>query len=219
MFQSVFNGLKNDLSYTTIHLSQRKVKTTDFYGEGITLRSRIMQDKNFVAYEYKTKTVKNNERAKTMDLYEAFGWEATEVNSAIGDNCVITLRRDRKIPHKQELIKLEKKAEEERAALDSLERSKTLGASIFAYIFGIISALVLGGGMSIVMNASGTVKNMVAGIVLGVVGIALCCITYPIYKKIVLKRTKDVTPAIDNGEEKLANVLEQGNDLLENREI
>ena len=92
-----------------------------------------MQDKNFVAYEYKTKTVKNNERAKIMDLYEAFGWEATEVNSAIGDNCVITLRRDRKIPHKQELIKLEKKAEEERAALDSLERSKTLGASIFAY--------------------------------------------------------------------------------------
>lgn len=178
-----------------------------------------MQDKNFVAYEYKTKTVKNNERAKTMDLYEAFGWEATEVNSAISDNCVITLRRDRKIPHKQELIKLEKKAEEERAALDSLERSKTLGASIFAYIFGIISALVLGGGMSIVMNASGTVKNMVAGIVLGVVGIALCCITYPIYKMIVLKRTKDVTPAIDNGEEKLANVLEQGNDLLENKEI
>lgn len=178
-----------------------------------------MQDKNFVAYEYKTKTVKNNERAKTLDLYEAFGWEATEVNSAIGGNCVITLRRDRRIAHKQELVKLEKKAEEERAAIDSLERSKTLGANVFAWIFGIFSALVFGGGMSIVMNASGAVKNMVAGIVLGVVGIALCCITYPIYKKIVLKKTKDVIPAIDSGEEQLANVLEQGNDLLENREI
>lgn len=178
-----------------------------------------MQNKNFISYEYKTKTVKNRDRSKTMDLYEAFGWEAVEVTPSVADNCVVTLRRDRKIEHKQELTRLEKKAEEERAALDALERSKTLGASIFAYIFGVLSVLVLGGGMSIVMNSSGEVQNMVAGVILGVVGIVLCCLTYPIYSKITLKKTKQVASAIDAGEEVLANILEQGNDLLEHKEI
>lgn len=178
-----------------------------------------MNDKNFIAYEYKTKTVKNNERAKTLDMYEAFGWEATEINPSVADNCVITLRRDRRIDHKQELVKLEKKAEEERAALNALERSKTLGASVFAYIFGIASALIMGGGMSLVMTANGTVQNTVIGVILGVIGIALCCLTYPIYSKIVLRKTQKVSSAIDAGEEALANILEKGNDLLVNKEI
>lgn len=178
-----------------------------------------MQEKNFVTYEYKTKSVKNSEKARTMDFYEAFGWEATEVDSSVGGNCVITLRRDRRIAHRQELVRLEKKAEEERTSLESLEKSKTLGANIFAGIFGAFSVLVFGGGISIVMTSTGSVANMIAGTILGIAGIAFCCITYPIYKKIVLKKTKAVLSAIDSGEETLANVLEQGNGLLENREI
>lgn len=178
-----------------------------------------MQEKNFVTYEYKTKSVKNSEKARTMDFYEAFGWEATEVDSSVGGNCVITLRRDRRIAHRQELVRLEKKAEEERESLETLQKSKTLGANIFAGIFGAFSVLVFGGGISLVMTSTGTVANMIGGSILGLVGIALCCLTYPIYKKIVLKKTKEVIPAIDRGEEVLANVLEQGNGLLENREI
>ena len=37
---------------------------------------------------------------------------------------------------------------------------------------------------------------------------------YFIYKKIVAKRIKQVLPVIDQTEEKLANILEKGNDLL-----
>ena len=34
-----------------------------------------MQEKDFIAYEYTSKTVKAEEQARIADLYEAFGWE------------------------------------------------------------------------------------------------------------------------------------------------
>ena len=58
-------------------------------------------------------------------------------------------------------------------------------ANIFAFTFGIISALILGTGMSLVLGAIGSgIGAFIAGIVIGVVGIVCCCVNYPIYKKI-----------------------------------
>lgn len=178
-----------------------------------------MQDKNYVTYEYRTKTVKAKDRAKEIDIAEAFGWEAVETVSAPGGNCSVTFRRDRKIEHKAELARLERRAEEIRGTISSLEKSKTRKASIFSWIFGVFSCLVFGGGMSLVMTSENNIGNMIAGIILGVAGVILCLVNYPIYNKIALDKTKDVTPAIDSGEEALANILEQGNDLLRREEI
>ena len=173
-----------------------------------------MHEKDFVSYEYKTVSVKSKDRAKAMDLYEAFGWEITGTASAATGNTTLSLKRDRRLPHKQELNKLERQAEDTFAAINGLERSKTLWASVFAYIFGCFAALVLGGGMCLTMLIEGSIPAMVGGIVLGVVGIALCAVNYIIYKKLVEKKTKSLLPVIDQTEEKLANTLEKGNDLL-----
>lgn len=173
-----------------------------------------MQEKDFVSYEYKTVTVKAKDKTKAMDMYEAFGWEITAVTPNIVDGITLSLKRDRKQKHKQELTKLEMQAENISDTLSALERSKTLGGNIFAYIFGIFSVLVFGGGMSLAMLKTDNIPALVGGIVLGVLGFALCGITYPIYKKIVAKKTKQVLPVIDQTEENLANVLEKGNDLL-----
>lgn len=61
-------------------------------------------------------------------------------------------------------------------------------ANIFAYTFGIIGALIFGTGMYLAMEviASGT-WAMVGGVVVGLVGLALCFVTYPIYNKILEK--------------------------------
>ena len=178
-----------------------------------------MQDKNFITYEYRTKTVAAKNRAREIDVAEAFGWEAVETASTFGDSCVITFRRDRKIAHKAELVRLEKKADEARATLEELEKSKVRGAKIFSYTFGVFAALVAGGGMSLIMAGESTVGRLVAGIILGVTGIALCFVNYPIYNKIALRKTREVSPAIDSGEEALANILEQGNSLLASEEL
>lgn len=172
-----------------------------------------MQEKDFVSYEYRTVSVKAKDQAQAMDLYEAFGWEVTGTSPAL-DGITLSLKRDRHIPHKQELVKLERQAEDTFACIGGLERSKTQGASAFSYIFGCIAALILGGGMSLVMLVEGSIPALVGGIVLGIIGIVLCGVNYPIYKRLASKKTKALLPVIDETEEKLANLLERGNELL-----
>lgn len=172
-----------------------------------------MQEKDFVSYEYRTVSVKAKDQAQVMDLYEAFGWEVTGTSPAL-DGVTLSLKRDRHIPHKQELVKLERQAEDTFARIGGLERSKTQGASVFSYIFGCIAALILGGGMSLVMLVEGSIPALVGGIVLGIIGIVLCGVNYPIYKRLASQKTKALLSVIDETEEKLANLLERGNELL-----
>ncbi len=178
-----------------------------------------MQEKDFVSYEYMTKQVKANEQTKIIDMYEAFGWETTATTSTINGNLNISFRRNRKQPHKQELNKLQRQAEEMHNNINHLNCAKTSAANIFAYTFGIIAALILGGGMSMVMTIKNNIPVMIGGIILGILGIILCCINYFIYKKIVEKKTKNILPTIDENEEKLANILEKGNDLLQSQSL
>lgn len=173
-----------------------------------------MQEKDFILYEYKTKTVKAKDQTKAIDMYEAFGWEVTSTTPTAIDGVTLSLKRDRKQKHKQELTKLERQAEDTFETINGLHLAKTAGASVFAYIFGSIAALVLGGGMCLKMLIQNNIPAFAGGIILGVLGIALCGINYLIYKKLVTKKTKTLLPVIDDNEEKLANLLEKGNDLL-----
>lgn len=70
--------------------------------------------------------------------------------------------------------------------LKALDRKVKRPAQIFAYVFGSLSSLVLGTGMCLAMKVIG--DAMIAGIAIGVVGIALCAMTYPIYKRILAGR-------------------------------
>ena len=173
-----------------------------------------MQEKDFVSYEYKTVTVKAKQQTKAIDMYEAFGWEVTSTSPTYVDGVTLSVKRDRKQRHKQELNKLERQAEDVFETINGLHRAKTAGASIFAYIFGCVAALILGGGMCLCMLIENSIPAFAGGIVLGVLGIALCGVNYLIYKKIVDKKTRTLLPIIDDNEEKFANILEKGNDLL-----
>lgn len=70
--------------------------------------------------------------------------------------------------------------------LKSLDKKVKRPARIFAYIFGVIGSLVLGTGMCLAMKIIGDL--MAVGIVVGVVGIIMLSINYPIYKQILKKR-------------------------------
>ncbi len=72
--------------------------------------------------------------------------------------------------------------------LKKLDAKAKRGANIFAYTFGIISALVFGTGMCLTMGEIIDTKiAFVVGIIVGIVGIIGCVINYPIYKKILEK--------------------------------
>ena len=87
--------------------------------------------------------------------------------------------------------------EKEHTALEELKALDTKvkkPANVFAYPFGTISAIIMGAGMSLVMTDLGAILGlgdaMVHGIVIGVVGMLLAIINYPIYKKILNSRRK-----------------------------
>ncbi len=78
--------------------------------------------------------------------------------------------------------------------LKALDAKVKRPANAFAYIFGSISAIVMGVGMSLVMTDIGTTvgiaEPLILGIVIGVVGMLLAIINYPIYKGILGSRKK-----------------------------
>ena len=79
-------------------------------------------------------------------------------------------------------------------ALRELDAKVKRPANVFAYVFGSISAIVMGSGMSLVMTDIGTTlgmtKTMLPGIVIGIIGMLGAIINYPIYKRILGSRRK-----------------------------
>ena len=79
-------------------------------------------------------------------------------------------------------------------ALRRLDAKVKRPATVFAYVFGSISAIVMGAGMSLVMTDIGALLGMtdtlLPGIVIGIVGLVMVLTTYPIYKRILNSRKK-----------------------------
>ena len=92
-------------------------------------------------------------------------------------------------------------------ALKALDSKVKRPANVFAYIYGSISALIMGAGMSLVMTdigqTLGIASPMVIGIAIGLVGMGLALTTYPIYKVILNRRKKKYGPRILELSEKL----------------
>jgi len=65
-------------------------------------------------------------------------------------------------------------------------------ANLFGYIFGSIAALIMGTGMSLVMTdigeQLGISNTMPLGILIGVIGMLMAIVNYPIYNKILSSR-------------------------------
>ncbi len=71
--------------------------------------------------------------------------------------------------------------------LVNLDKKVKLRPSILAYVLGTIGALIMGFGMSLTMTNIGStlgIKNtMLIGTILGIIGIVICVINYPINNK------------------------------------
>ncbi len=79
-------------------------------------------------------------------------------------------------------------------ALKELDAKVKRPANVFAYIFGSISAIVMGSGISLIMTDIGSTIGVadpkLPGIIIGVVGMFMAIINYPIYKGILGSRRK-----------------------------
>lgn len=92
--------------------------------------------------------------------------------------------------------------EDKMAQLRRLDASVTQKAQTVSLVFGVIGALLLGLGMSLAMTDIGKIIGlsggmaMLIGIPLGIVGIVLVCVAYPIYNSIIKKEREKIAPEI-----------------------
>ena len=83
-------------------------------------------------------------------------------------------------------------------------------ASVFAYVFGSISAIIMGAGMSLIMTDIAeiiglAVDPMLPGIIIGIVGMIMALLNYPIYKGILGSRKKKYGAKILELSDKIMN--------------
>ena len=86
------------------------------------------------------------------------------------------------------------KEEDKMETLRKLDQSVERKGTMYSVIIGVIGTLILGTGMSITMVASAA--WMVPGIVIGIVGMAIVGIAYPIFIKVTRDQRKKIAPQI-----------------------
>ena len=101
------------------------------------------------------------------------------------------------------------KKTDELDTLKKLDRKVKRPAEIFAYTFGVISAIVMGAGMSLTMTDIGSTlgigNSFVLGIVIGVIGMLMVIVNYPIYRGILSARKKKYASLVVAASDKIIN--------------
>ena len=90
--------------------------------------------------------------------------------------------------------------EDKMERLRRLHHSATQKAQAWALVLGVVGALILGAGMSLVMTDIGAVigltKPLFPGIVIGIIGMIPVALAYPTYNRILHKERQRIAPEI-----------------------
>ncbi len=91
--------------------------------------------------------------------------------------------------------------------LKDLNKKVRTKPTVFAYVFGSISSLVLGTGMCLAMKVIGAELSFVMplGICVGLLGILGVSLTYKIYKKMLARKKEKHAPEILELSDKILN--------------
>ena len=98
--------------------------------------------------------------------------------------------------------KYETQEEDGMTKLRKLDAKVSEKATVASLVLGIIGALELGSGMSIIMTDIGAIlgitglAELIVGIILGLIGIALVVLAYPVYSKVLKKEREKIAPEI-----------------------
>lgn len=181
-----------------------------------------MKDKdrqNFVGYEYKEVLAESSQTSFLLDGYECFGWEQDErqiehkesKNLSYQKKTVLYLRRNRKIINKMELTRLQRNFEACVKEIETLEKSKTSVAMMYALIIAIIGTAFMAGS---VFAITAQTPYIILSILLAIPGFIGWIIPYFFYRRIIRKQTEKLTPLIEQKYDEIYEICERGNKLL-----
>ena len=86
------------------------------------------------------------------------------------------------------------KEEDKMEQLRQMDKRVSLKGTIISIIIGVIGCLLLGIGMCCTMEWAG--RWFVPGIIIGVIGIVMIALAYPLYERITKKERKKIAPLI-----------------------
>ena len=91
-------------------------------------------------------------------------------------------------------------ADDKMEQLRKLDRQVTRKAQVWALVLGVMGALVMGTGMSLVMTDIGAVIGLrhalIPGIVIGLIGMVPVALAYPVHNGILKKERQRMAPEI-----------------------
>ena len=165
----------------------------------------------FVGFEYLEVSAKRSMESMYVDGYRNFGWEFEGASAQEAGSGAVRLKfkRDRRIPSKAELTRLQRQFEACAREIEALERSKTSAASIAAFTIGLAGTAFLGGSVFAYLN--GMLPLMV---LLAVPGFLGWIAPYFCYRKMRLRRDAQVAPIIEEKNDEIYTVCQQGFRLL-----
>lgn len=173
-----------------------------------------MLNKNaFVAYEYRTVSVKKEMADLYMDCYQNFGWISDKAPvSTIGSRVVtIKFKRKRQILNKAELTRLQRHFDANVSEIIAMEQAKSEVATIISIAIGIVGCAFMAGS---VFSITGNTSNYILCSVLAVPGFISWIIPYFCYRWIQRRKTDKMNPLIEKKYEELYEVCEKANRLM-----
>lgn len=176
--------------------------------------------KEFVGYEYKEVVTDKSGVSFLLDGYENFGWETDENGyAAVKDSgnpkrqerVILRLRRNRKIVNKMELTRLQRNFESCVGEIETLEKSKTSAATIYALIIGVLGTAFMA---AATFAVTAQPPHIILCIVLAIPGFIGWILPYFAYTRVVERRTAKVTPLIEEKYDEIYAICEKGSKLL-----
>ena len=180
--------------------------------------------KNYIGYDYKTITVNSEKLSFYLDAYENFGWipdatrqlgfpmtKLTSPAQPAYRTVSVDMRRERKIPNKAELTRLQQHFEACMDEMDQLERSTSSKACIYSLIVALIGTSFMAGSVFAVTHEPPIIWLCV---LLGLPGLLVWGLTYPLYRRLVQNRASEVRPLIDRKTDEVHDICEKGSTLL-----
>ncbi|MDD3367673.1 MAG: hypothetical protein PHP50_02125 [Lachnospiraceae bacterium] len=171
---------------------------------------------DYIGYEYKELVVEKKEVSFYLDGFENFGWEIDErqpeiVESNKNGKTVIRLKRNRKIMNKAELTRLQRNFEDCMRQMNSLENSKTSLATAASLLLGILGTAFIAGSTFAVTHEP---PLILLCIILAIPGFMGWLAPIFIYKRLVLKKTNELAPMIEQKQDEIYEICEKGHKLL-----
>ena len=173
----------------------------------------IEQHAGFVAYEYQERTVEQRYAPYYKDGYGCFGWQAEQQPRGVElqGRVTLRLRRDRHIPNKTELTRLQRHFEACADEIQQLERSQSSVATLWALVTGIIGTAFMAGSVFAVTHVPPLYWLCV---LLAVPGFSGWIAPYFIYRRKAELQARKVQPLIEAKQDEIYEICEKGHSLL-----